>query len=145
MEKSASFHSRSATKCLPPAQQILILITDPGALQRLTTMIFMSLEKGSLVSVLIPAHQTYCLLQNQTFQMKIRHGVPGHLALQLVVVDLRLEKTLCALEELLGVLVNNLENVISQHVQQHHPHPPLHPHNGLSGRLVVSHAAVEHK
>ena len=144
MERSASFHSNSETKCLLRAQLTLIQMTDLGVQQRLMMVVFMFLGRESLASVLIPAWQTSYQPQVQIFQVIYHLGVHGQLALLVVVVEPRREKTLSAKGIQLGVLVNSQETAIKTNVQWLHPNLPRHP-NGRNGRHAVHHVEVEHR
>ena len=117
MEKSASFHSNSETKCLLRAQLTLIQMTDLGVQQRLMMVVFMFPGRESLASVLIPVLQTSCQPQVQIFQVIYHHGVHGQLALLVVAAEPKREKTHSAKGVQLGVLVNSQESAIKTNVQ----------------------------
>ena len=87
MEKSASFHSNSETKCLLRAQLTLIQMTGLGVQRRLTMVVFMFPGRESLAFVLIPVLQTSFQPQVQMFQVISHLGVHGRLALLVVVVE----------------------------------------------------------
>ena len=117
MERSASFHSNSETKCLLRAQLTLIQMTGRGVLQRLMMVVFMFQGRENLATVLIPVYQTSCQPQVQIFQVIYHHGVHGRLALLVVVAEPKREKIPSAKGVQLVVLVNSQESAIKTNVQ----------------------------